>query len=184
MPCVPAVCLVWAFAACVNIFMFLISLHWLCTGMDEARPLVHALCSTSVACIPWLFLHASMLTNVLLYSWFHYTCCVRAWTGHAPWYMPYAAAVCLVCRGLCSMFECFNVLVGCRHAQGMQLCTQPVYAACSVAFIASVTGAGWRCPKTLYIHKQCTRTIQNNNFLLQIASNKHGRPQQGIKRKT
>ena len=124
-----------AFAACVNAekcsVMFLISLHLLCTGMDEARALVHALCSSSVSRISLL----------------------------------------------CSMFECFNVLVGCRHAQGMRLSMRLVYATCGVAFISSVTGARWRCPKTCYIHKQLTRTIQNSNFLLQITSNKHARLQ-------
>ena len=58
-----------AFATCVNgdkrFVMFLISLHWLYTGMNEACALVHALCSSSVS-------HVSLL---------------------------------------CSMFECFNVLV-------------------------------------------------------------------------
>ena len=63
---------------------------------------------------------------------------------------------------LCSMFQYFNFLVGCGHARGMQLGTRPVYAACGVAFIAGVSGAGWRCLKTLYAHKQCTRAIWNN----------------------
>ena len=54
---------------------------------------------------------------------------------------------------LCSMFHCFDFLVGWGHAQGMRLGTQPVYAVCGVAFVAGVTGAGWRCPKTLYAHK-------------------------------
>ena len=54
---------------------------------------------------------------------------------------------------LCSMFQCFDFLVGRGHARGMQLCTRPMYAACGVAFVAGVTGAGWRCPKTLYAHK-------------------------------
>ena len=39
---------------------------------------------------------------------------------------------------LCSMFECFNVLVGCGHARGMRLATWPVYATRAVAFVADV----------------------------------------------
>ena len=68
----------------------------LCTGMDETRTLVHALCSNSVSRI-------SLLS---------------------------------------SMFQCFNFLVGRRHARGMQLGTQLVYATCGVSFVAGVTGAG------------------------------------------
>ena len=83
---------------------------------------------------------------------------------------------------LCSSFQCFDFLVGRGHARGMRLGTQLVYAACGMTFVASVTGAGWRCPKTLYAHKQCTGAIQNNNLLLQIASNKHAHLQ-GMKRK-
>ena len=37
---------------------FLISLHLLCMGMDEARALVHALCNCSVSSMPWPLLHA------------------------------------------------------------------------------------------------------------------------------
>ena len=51
-----------AFAACVNAdkysVMFLILLHWLRTGMDESRPLVHALCSCSVSPVSSPLLHA------------------------------------------------------------------------------------------------------------------------------
>ena len=60
---------------------------------------------------------------------------------------------------LCNMFQCFDFLVGRWHARGMWLGTQPVYAACGVAFVADVTGAGWRCPKTLYAGKQCSGAI-------------------------
>ena len=74
--------------------------------MDEARALVHALCSNSVS-------HVSLL---------------------------------------CCMLECFNVLVGCEHARGMQLGTQPMYAMCVVAFVVGVTGAGCFCPESLYVH--------------------------------
>ena len=60
------------FAVCVNAnkcsAIFLILLHWLCMGMDEARALVHALCNNSVSHVPWPLLHASILTNVLLCS--------------------------------------------------------------------------------------------------------------------
>ena len=84
---------------------------------------------------------------------------------------------------LCSMFQCFHFLVGREHAGGMQLGTWPVYAVCGMAFVAGVTGAGWRCPKTLYAHKQRTGAIQNNNLLLQIASNKHACLQRGMKGK-
>ena len=38
--------------------LFLISLHLLCTGMDEARALVRALCNCSVSSVPWPLLHA------------------------------------------------------------------------------------------------------------------------------
>ena len=54
---------------------------------------------------------------------------------------------------LCSKFQCFNFLVGRGHARGMRLGTRLVYAACGVAFVAGVIGAGWHCPKTLYAHK-------------------------------
>ena len=91
-----------------------------------------------------------------------------------PWYMPCATAVSPVPL-LCSMFQCFDFLVGRGHARGMRPGTRPVYAACGVAFVAGVTGARWRCPKMLYTHKQCSGVIQNNNLLLQIASNKHAR---------
>ena len=84
---------------------------------------------------------------------------------------------------LCSMFQCFDFLVGRGHAQGMQLGTRPVYGMCGVAFVAGVTGARWHCPKTLYAHKQRTGAIQNNNLLLQIASNKHARLQRGMRGK-
>ena len=84
---------------------------------------------------------------------------------------------------LCNMFQCFDFLVGRGHARGMQLGTRPVYAACGVTFVAGVTGAGWRCSKTLYAHKQRTGAIRNNNLLLQIASNKHARLQQCMKGK-
>ena len=51
-----------AFAACVNVdkcyVVFLIPLRWLCTGMDEARALVHALCSSSVSLVSSPLLHA------------------------------------------------------------------------------------------------------------------------------
>ena len=83
---------------------------------------------------------------------------------------------------LCSMFQCFDFLVGRGHAQGMRLGTWPVYAVCGVAFVVGVTGAGWCCPKTLNGHKQHTGAIQNNSLLLQIASNKHARLR-GIKEK-
>ena len=78
--------------------------------MDEARALVHALCSSNV---------------------------------------------CLVSL-LCSMFEYFNVLVGCGHARGMQLSMRLVYTACAVAFVAGVTGARCYCPKLLYAHTHDT----------------------------
>ena len=38
--------------------LFLISLHLLCTGMDEARTLVHGLCSCSVSPVLSPLLHA------------------------------------------------------------------------------------------------------------------------------
>ena len=74
---------------------------------------------------------------------------------------------------LCSMFQCFDFLVGQGHERGMWLGTRPMHAVCGVAFVVGVTGLGWRCPKTLYAHKQCIGAIQKNNILLQIASNKH-----------
>ena len=99
--------------------MFLISLHWLCMGMDEACTLVHALCSNSVSPVPWPLLHASMQINVLLCAWFHYTGCARAWMRHAPWYMPCVAAACLECHYFvaCWMFQCHGWVRACtRHA--------------------------------------------------------------------
>ena len=118
--------------------MFLVSLHLLCMGMDEARALVHALCSSSVSRVSLL----------------------------------------------CIMFQWFDFLVGRGHARGIQFRTWSVCATCGMAFVAGVTGAGWRCPKTLYAHKQRTRAIQNNNLLLQIASNKHVRPKTKYERKS
>ena len=51
-----------ASAACVApnkcCVFFLISSHLLCTGMDEARALVRALCNSSVSSVPWPLLHA------------------------------------------------------------------------------------------------------------------------------
>ena len=51
-----------ASAACVNAnkccVLFFISLHLLCTGMDEARALVRALCSSSVSPVSSPLLHA------------------------------------------------------------------------------------------------------------------------------
>ena len=84
---------------------------------------------------------------------------------------------------LCNMFQCFDFLVGRGHARGMWLGTWLVYTACGMAFVASVTGAGWCCPKTLYAHKQHTGVIRNNNLLLQIASNKHAHLHRGMKGK-
>ena len=58
-----------ASAACVIAnkccVLFLISLHLLCMGMDEARALVHALCSCSVSPVSSPLLHASLLINVV-----------------------------------------------------------------------------------------------------------------------
>ena len=48
--------------------LFLISLHLLCMGMDEACALVHALCSCSVSSVSLPLLHASMLINVVFCS--------------------------------------------------------------------------------------------------------------------
>ena len=42
--------------------------------MDDARALVHALCSTSVSCVPWRLLHASMLINVMLLILLRWLC--------------------------------------------------------------------------------------------------------------
>ena len=38
--------------------LFLISLHLLCTGMDEACALVRALCNCNVSSVLWPLLHA------------------------------------------------------------------------------------------------------------------------------
>ena len=48
--------------------LFLISLHLLCPGMDEARALVHALCSCSVSHVLSPLLHAWLLRNVVFCS--------------------------------------------------------------------------------------------------------------------
>ena len=56
------VCYVIASTACMTAnkicVLFLISLHLLCTGMDEARALVHALYSCSVSPVSSPLLHA------------------------------------------------------------------------------------------------------------------------------
>ena len=61
-----------AFAVFVNAdkcsVILLILLHWLCMGMDEARALVHVLCSNNVSHALWPLPYASMQINVLLYS--------------------------------------------------------------------------------------------------------------------
>ena len=54
--------------------LFLISLHLLCTGMDEAGALVRALCNYSVASVAWPLLHASMLINDLYLISLHLLC--------------------------------------------------------------------------------------------------------------
>ena len=54
--------------------LLLILLHLLCTGMDEARALVHALWSYSVSRVPWPLLHASMLINDLFLISLHLLC--------------------------------------------------------------------------------------------------------------
>ena len=125
---VQCVSCVIAFAACVIAdkcsVLLMMTQCWLCTGMDEVRTLVCALCNSNV----------------------------------------YRVSL------LCSVFRCFHFLVGWEHAQGMRLGTRPMYAACGVAFGAGVTGAGWRCPKTLYARKQCNGVIRNNTLLLQTNS--------------
>ena len=109
LPCDRAVCAV-AFVACVNAHkncvMFLILLQRLCTGMDEARALVHASSKNSVSRVSSPLLRASMVTNIMFCSLFYYISCAQASTSHTPWYMPYAIAVCLVCCGLCYMGQC------------------------------------------------------------------------------
>ena len=125
---VQCVSCVVASAACVtadkcSVLLMMTQLR-LCTGMDEARALVRALCNSSVSRVSLL----------------------------------------------CSMFQCFHFLVGRGHARGMRLGTRPVYAACGVAFVADVTGAGWRCPQTLYACKQRNDVIRNNTLLLQTNS--------------
>ena len=66
-----AACVV-AFVACVNgdefSVMYLVLLHQFYMGMDEARALVHVLCSNSVSHALWPLPYASMQINVLLYS--------------------------------------------------------------------------------------------------------------------
>ena len=47
---------------------FLISLHLLCTGMDEACALVRALCNYSVSLVSPPLLHAWLLINVVFCS--------------------------------------------------------------------------------------------------------------------
>ena len=58
-----------ASAACVNAHkccvMFLVLSRRHCTGMDEARALVHALCSSCVSCVVSPLLHASMMINIV-----------------------------------------------------------------------------------------------------------------------
>ena len=52
-------------------------------GMDEAHTLVRALCSYSVAPVPWPLLHAAMLKNDLFLISLHLLCVdmdeARAW---------------------------------------------------------------------------------------------------------
>ena len=91
--CLAYVACVMAFVACVTAdefsVMFLISLHWLCTGMDEACALVHALCSSSVSHVPWPLQHVWMFQCL---GW------VQESTRHAA---QHAASVHRVCHGLC-----------------------------------------------------------------------------------
>ena len=101
-----------AFAACVTTnkccVLFLISLHLLCTSMDEARTLVRALCNYSVSPMSSPLLHAWLLINVVFCWWWHNTCSARAWTRHAPWYVPCAIVVCLMCP---YFVACFSVSI-------------------------------------------------------------------------
>ena len=113
-------------------------------------------CLVQLQCVSYVVAFAACVTadkcSVLLMMTQHWLC-----TG-----MDEACALVLaLCNSsvscvslLSSMFHCFHFLVGRGHARGMRLGTRPVYAACGVAFIASVTGAGWCCPKTLYARKQ------------------------------
>ena len=142
-----------AFAACVTAdkcsVLFLISLHLLWAWTRHAPWYVpcapHACVVAFAACVTADKCSVLMMTQ-------HWLC-----TG-----MDEACALVLaLCNSsvscvslLSSMFHCFHFLVGRGHARGMRLGTRPVYAACGVAFVAGVTGAGWCCPKTLYARKQ------------------------------
>ena len=90
-----------AFATCVTAnkccVLFLILLYLLCAGMDEARALVRALCNNRVSPMSSPLLRVWLLINVVFYCWLNNTSCARAWTRHAPWYVPCAAVVCLLC---------------------------------------------------------------------------------------
>ena len=108
--------------------------------------------------------------------------CSRAWKKHKLWYKPgddffhillfmhghgrgAHLGTCLVQQ------QCVSYIITVQHVSmfqfpgwaracmSMRLGTRLVYATCGVAFVASVSGAGWRCPKTLYAHKQCTRAL-------------------------
>ena len=136
--------------------MFLISLHLLCAAMDEARALVRALCNNNVSPMPWPLLHAWLLINVVFCSWFHYTYCAGAWTRHAPWCMPCAPAVCLLCCRLYCMRQWWKMIIfwfhytccaraWTRHAPwyvpcGIAVCVSYVvaFAACMIAHKCSV----------------------------------------------
>ena len=54
--------------------LFLISLHLLCTGMNEARALVRALCSCSVSPVSSPLLHVSLVINDLFLISLHLLC--------------------------------------------------------------------------------------------------------------
>ena len=81
---------------------------WLCTGMDEAHALVWALCNSIVSPVSLPLLHAWMPINVVFCWWLYDASCARAWTRHAPWYVPCATAVCLVCPYFAA---CFSVSI-------------------------------------------------------------------------
>ena len=57
---------------------------------------------------------------------------------------------------LCSMFQCFDFLVGRGHARGMRLGTRPVYATCGVAFVCRRHRCWMALPKDIVR----TQTVQ------------------------
>ena len=125
-------------------------------------------------CVPWPLLHAWFVMNVVFCCWLYNASCARALTRHTPWYMPCAAAVCLLCRRLCCMHDYWNMICSwfhytccarawTRHAPWYMPCTIamclvcPYFVAC---FSVSISWLGRAMHEACGLeHGQCTPRV-------------------------